>query len=355
MSSPSPPLVPAVASRFSRKRLGIVIGVIAVVLFVAGVFVWQNSRPDEKRTLALKAAKEGSFAFAEEQLKSALADKPDDVEVIEALARGYLKSEKPHEAETYLTRWVELRPEDPEARRLRYEFYPKARKLSKAYPDGRRLLDLTPTDGRLRRALVGQAVSLGAYEDAESLCRECLRDEPGDRDLLSMLAECRRARGDLTEAGEILDRLLKDFPLYTPAILYLDSGQPEKAIPLFREVLRLDKTRQRSAGYQLAIALERSGKAEEAKQVTAGFRRLQDVEVFADAIKAQPDNLELRVRLGERLLAEGHTQDGLSYLHAVIAENPAYGPAHLALAKHYEQQGQAERAAEHRKLAGSTP
>ena len=219
------------------------------------------------------------------------------------------------------------------------------------------MLELEPTDTALRRTLVNQAFSLGLFADAEVLCNDSLRDQPGDRSLRSLLAEIRRARGDIAGAGVVLDQLLKDFPNTPPVmmargVLYLESGQPEKAVPLLREVVRLDKSRQRTAGYQLAVALERSGDAAEAARVTAELRRLQDVANAEEAIKSQPDNLELRVRLADSLLVAGHTKDGMRWLDEVLARVPGYPPAHRALAAHYERNGQPEKAAEHRRRAG---
>ena len=145
------------------------------------------------------------------------------------------------------------------------------------------------------------------------------------------MAEIRRARGDTAGAGAILDELLKDFPTNTAVmlargVLHLETGQPEKAVPLLREVVRLDRSRQRTAGYQLAVALERSGDAAEAQRVTAELRRLQDVANAEEASKNQPDNLELRVRLAESLLAAGHTKDGLRWLDEVLARAPRTRP-----------------------------
>jgi predicted Zn-dependent protease len=340
---------------------------VLVAAGAVGGLVWKSVRPDAARDEAVRTANQGRFADAEPALRAAYARNPDDVEVVETLARGYDDAKSP-EAEAFLTRWVELRPDDPNVRRARFEFYRRTKDTAKAFADGRRLLELDRPDsnlrreayGQLRRTVIAEAYSLGDFEDAETLCRAAVQSDRHDRAARSMLAEIRRARGDLAEAGTILDQLLKEFPTHTPAMLaratvYLDAGEPEKAVPLLREILKTDRTRQRTAGAQLVVALERTGQHEEAEKVAAEVRRLQDVEVYGEAMKSQPDNPEIRVRLAERLLADGHTREGVAHLEAVLATDPKNRAAHLALAAHYEKQGQPARAAEHRRLAGPNP
>jgi predicted Zn-dependent protease len=323
-----------------------------------GGAIWYTSRPDTERDDALRAAKEDRFAQAEPGLKAALARNPDDAEVVEALARGHLKGEAASAAEPYLVRWVELRPDDRDGRRLLFEYYRKAKSLEKAYPHGQKLLDLDPADAKLRHSLMGQAFSTGRFDEADTYCTALLRAQPGDRDLRAMKAQILRARGDLAGAARVLDQLLADLPGFTPAmlsrgILYLETGHPDKAVPLLREVFRTDRARQRGAGYHLAMALERTGDTAEAARVTAEVRRLQDVANVEEALRNQPDNLDLAARLGDELLAAGHTADGLKLLGTVIERAPTFAPAHRALAAHYERTGDTVRAADHRRRAGN--
>lgn len=354
--SSDPSLAPAPGATPRWRKLLLPAAVVAIASAAVGVFVWRAAGPDQDRAEALKLAHTGNFAPAEPRLKAAIQRNPADAEVAEALARGYVKQDAA-DAGPALDRWIELRPDDKDARRMRFEAHRKAKDIAKAYPDGRKLLELDPSDAQLRRTLVGQAFSLGKFEEAEPLCRAALQAQPNDRALRSLLAEIRRARGDLADAGAILDQLLKDFPGNPPAllargILHLDLGQPEKAAPLLREVVRTDPTRQRTAGYHLALALERCGEVEEAKRVSSEVRRLQAVATAEEAIKNQPDSLELRTLQGEMLLAEGHAKDGVRFLESVLAENASYAPAHRALARHYEQTGQPDKAADHRRRAG---
>ena len=84
----------------------------------------------------------------------------------------------------------------------------------------------------------------------------------------------------------------------------------------------------------------------------AEVRRLQRLELMNDAINSQPDNLALKVRFAEDLLREGYAKEAVELLMLVLKEAPGHPPAHLALAAHYEKQGNNDLAAKHRRLAG---
>lgn len=337
----------------NRARWGLRCGVLGAAL-VGGV-VWWATRPDHERAELLQAARDGEFARAEDGLRKSYERDTADAEVVEALARGYRAAGDPR-AEEYLTRWVELRPGESEPLRARMEFY-RHRRDGRAYADARRLSDLDPANFQARRTAMNHAISFGYFEEAEQLCRECLARQPGDPYLRVLLAEVRRARGDRDGAAAVLDDLLREHPQTTGAqllraTLYEEAGQSEKAVPLLRDLFDREPRQRRVAGYQLAVALERSGRPDEARGVMAEVRRLQDVEVYREAIKSQPDNLDLQVRLATALLADGHAEDGLGLLQAVLARDPGFAPACRALADHFEKQGDARRAADYRRRAG---
>lgn len=353
-SLPAQPRPPSRTRRVPARVL-----VVGVAVAISGVIIWWALHPGRERVEGLRAARDGDFARAEPLLKQALDRNLDDAEVVEALARGHLAADNP-QAAAHLARWAELRPDQPEPVRLRMEFCRKHKLREEAFADGKRLLDFEPDNQQLRRTVMNLAFSVGRFEEAESLCRECLRKQSGDSGLLVMLAEIRRARGDQPGAAAVLDSLLKDQPKLASALLlratvYEESGEPAKAVPLLREVMAGDPRRRAAAAYRLSLALERAGRPDEARAALAELRRLQDVDTFAEAIRTQPDNLDLRVRLAESLLAEGHTQDGLNLLSGVLARDPRFRPAHRTLAAHYEKQGQPDRAAEHRRLADPDP
>jgi predicted Zn-dependent protease len=309
------------------------------------------------RRKALLHVEREEFDLAAPLLRAALDRHPDDLEVVQALARSYLQQKNSAQAETYLTRWSELRPDDAEPLRLRMNLYRQAVQYDQAAVVARRLVVVEPANREARKQLAQILFSAGNFKESERECRLVLEKQAGDRGMLQLLSQTRRAQGDAAEAGAILDRLLAADPnntsaLLARAILFHETDQSAQAIPLLRKVLALDKTRQRTARYHLSLALERTGQTEEARRVMAEVRKMQDAEVMDVASRVQPENLDLQVNAARALLDNGNIQPGLDLLRAVLSRDPAHGPAHAVLADYYEKHGQAAQAAEHRRRAG---
>jgi predicted Zn-dependent protease len=354
----SAPPLSAVAPRRSRRP--IFVGAGAVIL-IAGLLVYRFwVAPTWSRTAAIEQAQQGDFAGAEPALLAAVHRNPHDVEVLEVLARNRVRTPEDDSAGDYLARWIDAQPENPEPRRLRLEYRNKRKEYDLALVDALMLAERSPNDPKPLRTALNVAIAAGEYAKAEELCRDALKQEPHDLALRVRLAAIRADRGDPAGAAALLEAVVRAQArnygaMQLLAVQYLVLNQPEKAIPLLEDLVLNDPTRQRTAGYQLSLALERVGKPDAAKKVLQDVRRRQDVEVFRDAIKSQPDNLELQVRLAESLLADGHMQDALGFLQGVLNRDPGYAPAHRAMAAYYRTTGDMKRAAYHEQQAGAAP
>jgi len=323
-----------------------------------GVVAYFALRTD-KRANALVACKTGRFNEVEAVLNDLIARHPDDLEVRECLARGYASTDRPAEALPHLSKLLEAKPQDQMYLKLRMEQYGKLKRDEEEYADARKLLELDPDD-KMRKKVMGLAFGVGRFEEANEMCRALLRDEPKDRGLRLWMARICWAQADDKGAAEILDQLIREDPknyaaLMQRGILYYETGRSDKAVPLLWQVYYEDPTRKRTCGYQLGLALSKNGQEEEARKILAEVRRLQDLDVYDKAIKSQPDNLDLQVRVAESFLKDGNTNEGLELLKAVLSRDPMFTPAHQALAAYFEKAGKPELAAKHRKLAGSSP
>jgi tetratricopeptide (TPR) repeat protein len=321
---------------------------------------WMKLAHRRERQEALRLAEREDFDRAEPALRRVLERSPEDVAVLQALAQGYLAEKKLSDAEACLNRLCALQPGEVEPFRLRMEMHRQREQYEQALADGRRVLELDPDDLALRQRVAGFCFSAGRFEEAEREYRRCLEAQPNAPELLTLLAQARQAQGDQAGAAALLDRVLAAHPQFTRAlmaraILYDTTGEPAKAIPLFRQVLALDKGRQRTARYQLSLALERVGQSEEARRVMAEVRNMQDAEVLDVASKVQPDNLDLQVQAARAQLAVGATAAGLKMLEDVLARDPNQRAAHAVLADHFERTGQADRADRHRRAAATPP
>src|SRR5207248_9167040 len=86
--------------------------VVVALAAVAVFFLWRGYQARHERAEGLAAARLGRFRDAEPSLRHALERDPEDVEVIQTLARGLLGTGRYAEAELPLGRWCILRPDD---------------------------------------------------------------------------------------------------------------------------------------------------------------------------------------------------------------------------------------------------
>lgn len=342
----------------TRRRL-LFLTLILLALGCLG-WAWSMAASQARRRSALDLYQAGKFLKAEPRLRAYLVGHPGDADVLRALAKGYAAHGTKGETEGILTQWVEYAPHDTEPLQLRMELNRELGQTDKAVQDLDRLIALEPRNPAWQRKRPGFLFSAGRFEEAEKDCQRSLRAQPGDLSMLRLLAEIKRAQGDLTQAGAILDGILRDAPrdtatLLARANLYHRQDEPEKAIPLFRKVLELDPTRQRTARYHLSLALARTGQTEEAKRLLDEVRRMQDAELLLKDSATQPDNLPLQVRAARALAANNNLPQAVEILQHVLRVDAGNAPAHALLADILEQQGLGAQAAEHRRLAKGTP
>jgi predicted Zn-dependent protease len=340
----------------SRRRQWLVLSFLVIsALGIAAVFGWKYV-DRSGRSDALKTYQTRPFEEAEPLLKQTLASRPGDAELLDSLARGYMRAGRHAEAETVLSRLVELQPDNVEYRRLRVEADIKLDRREEAFADTQILLLRSPDDMPLRRQAMNLAFALGHFAEAEVYCRELMSHDAFDRHLRIIFSDIRRARGDDEEAARVLDGLIQENAqdygaLLARGILYDETGNSDRAIPLLRRVYQEDRNRRRTSGYQLALALGKVGQQVEADQVRAEVRRLQNVELFHNAIESRPGDADLQVRLAETLLADGYDQDGLAMLNEVLKKSPSHPKANLVLAAYYEKHGKPALADEYRRRA----
>ncbi len=103
-------------------------------------------------------------------------------------------------------------------------------------------------------------------------------------------------------------------------------------------------------------ALQQQNKTEQAKAELHKAEEIKDrIERLSDLrtrrMSEQPLEPALHCEMGVLLLRGGYKDVGERWLKSALGLNPDYKPAHAALAEYYQQQGDRERAAEHRRRA----
>jgi predicted Zn-dependent protease len=352
--TPDPPRTKANSGGVRRLRLAIVAAalVVAVAVYVVPAR-WERAR-------ALSMAARGDFAVAEPGLKTAAERDPTDLDVVKALARGYLSAGDDVRASPFLARWTELRPRQSEPARLRFQNALQLGQTEEALAAGRHLLDLDPAD-RMARGQVGLVcLSLGKLDEAEQESRHCLRDDPDDPAALLLLGRVLEQKGDRAGAEAVVEGIFargarSGEAVLLRAVLHLHADQPEKAIPLLRELVERWPGQKRFALYQLVVALKRAGQDEEAARQESLLHQLQTADVLLLDSNSTPHNLPLRVRAARALFAAGRAAEAVALLHAALERDPQFRDAHRLLADWYEKDSQPEEAERHRRLADGSP
>ncbi len=263
------------------------------------------------------------------------------------LALGYRNANQLEEAEPYFEHWCSLRSGDAEPFKERIEYWMKRKWLPQALADGRRVLELEPQNDALRAQVAHWALITAHHAEAERECRRCLEKQPDNPELLFLLANSVHRQGRGAEAEPILDQLVQEYPRFSGAlvlrgILYVETEQPEKAIPLLRQSLTLEENPQQSAArYYLSQALARTGQEQEAKRVLAEMQSRQALDLLKK--EGYPENAAIQVRVAEALLAADQSEAAVRLLENILAHSPDCADARKLLASYYEKQGSGDK------------
>jgi len=313
------------------------------------------------REALLAQAQTGALDGILTQLDRLLIDHSDEgAEICEAYANGLLVNGQIDAARSVIQQWQVAFPADPQADNLlgrlaefdhspteAEEHYRRAlaknpRHFSSAYGLGRTLMELNrwqeafdayqtclllPVKAAAQVGMARSLAGLGQDEQALQLLhaaaetpREVLIDvfkqlgEPTESDILSF------------ELGTLETRL----------------GHSEAAIRWLRRAVDYNP-KHRQAQYQLAIALNAAGRSAEAEQCFERYSRIQsqlaEIDRLYDVVKADPENIDARFRLGALCLEADSESAGLFWLRSVLARDPNHQPTHEKLREHRQPHG----------------
>jgi predicted Zn-dependent protease len=361
MNHPSTTSVTGSIDIFHRRRRRLAL-LLAALVAVVGVLLWLRPLARSERAAGLQAAQDGHWKTAEPLLLGALKRDDCDLPVVRVLAQAYASSGQATQAEAMLNRWCQLRPNDVEPFKRRMDLLHKQARAAgataqrqlqeRALADGRRALELGAWDSSLAQEVVWLMMQVGDFAEAESLCRRCLQQQPADPWLNFLTASIAHARGDNRAAQVILEALLARYPQFTRgqllrAELHLETGEPEQALPLLRQVLAQDAAYRHQSQYLLGLALARAGKTEEAAREMHEVQNQNLDRLLAAA--HDPDAAGVKLQRAEALLAGGQEEEALRILGPMFEQNPGFGPGHALLLSYYERRAQPSKAALHRR------
>ena len=299
---------------------------------------------------------EGMQSHWTELLQDARDDEPE-------IARSYYAWAMLHHhldlARKTLESWIQDFPQDAEPLFLLGRFHqagPNWEEAEKAY---RRSLALAPEHDESRLALANTLQARLKSNEAIPLFEAYLQKHPDDLSAVQGLAKCLSSNGDIDSATQLLRRASENNPddvaiQKAYGELLLSSGSSTDAADILEKAYRATPENANLANV-LARAWKEWGRKSDAEPllafVTESRPELDQLLVIEKELRAQPDNLELRMKVAAITAKYVSRQDGIRWYQQVVKISPRYLPAHKALAELYRLIGDTKLAEYHGAIA----
>jgi len=308
----------------------------------------------------LLLVQQGVIGEADVGLRATIGpDHPDVRFVLEALARGYMLTERWADARQACELWQAVEPDAPWAWLWDGWVAERLAQFDRAQELYRRALDLAPDDRDARVAVA--RVELGRRDPAAAAPHYewVLARDSEDAEALVGLARCRVEAGRVADAVPLIDRALAHDPDSPVALALrgraaLDAGDPAAAEPWLRRATRAEPA-DAEALHLLVLALRAQGKDGEAGRLATRLEALrQDLRRLTELMRQigpPPGDGGPCHEAGVIALRIGRTRQGLNLLDEALRRPGDHRPTHAALAVHYRQAGRPDLAAAHQALA----
>jgi tetratricopeptide (TPR) repeat protein len=313
----------------------------------------------------LLTAEQGELEQVEGVLREHIgADDPQAVLVLEALAKAYVDRCLQRDALEALILVLERQPRHQKALLMRARVWEtlagtgRSDGEANALADYQKALERNPSSFEGRLGLAGCLYRLGRPADALLEYERLQLRDADHAEVLFGLGRCRYSLGEVVEARRLLDELLARQPDHASGLLErgrlaLHEGELAAAEKWLRQAVTAAPQCDCEALRVLCRCLEVADKAGEARRCLDRLRRREAEAVRLDCLTLQvnrePRNLRLRFDVAVQLLRFGRDREGVGGLYLVLEQDPRHGPAHAALADHFERIGQPARAARHRR------
>jgi tetratricopeptide (TPR) repeat protein len=312
---------------------------------------------------ALQELQGGDLDGTEEFLRDAISKDPDDAdEILDLLSAALIRNLRITEANTFVEESLRRNPDDFEML-VRHGFtadaqgwYPvAAESLQKA-------VAIRPDAGEVRLSLAQALINSGKYDEARKQLDILRQGEPENRAVTFALARCMAHQGEKEPAAKLLDEMLASEP-DNPLLLgergwvSLELDRPKEALPFLRRA-QARAEHDKVILSHLANCLNMLGKPDEARPLQDEVKRITDETqktslLTRQILEEKPQGPEPYHELGSAYQRLGQQKLAFHYFRKALQKNPRYGPTHEALADLYKSVGDYERAAAHRRQAGS--
>ncbi len=284
---------------------------------------------------------------------------PQSPLILETLSHAYLRLLRYQRAYACLSRWMEICPDEPKAYQWRGWVLERLNQPKSAYEDYTRALAINPDLRVVRLRVAEMLLDDKRAPEAIPHLEQLYKQEPDNPEVQARLGMCRFYENRPAEARRLMAAAAVHMPkdaalLITLAKLDLQEGRAAEAEARLRQVLAADRS-DSEAWYNLSSALQFQGRSSESALAMKEYQRSKEevdranklLQEVADSPKATAKDYaeigELLLRLG------GRDRLGLYWLGKALERDPDCAPAHAALAAYYDKQGDAEKAAAHRR------
>ena len=281
--------------------------------------------PEDVNILGLLGATlgdQGQFEEAEQVLNQVIDLAPTFAKPYEDLGTLLMQQQRAEEAIPLLEKSVRL---DPKMEAAHFQlgkalaFVGRGKEADAAFECS---FALSPERGMMARA--AEHHQAGRLEQAEKLCRQVLQKNPRHVDALRMLGLIAAAAGDLEDAEHLLRQALDHAPDHAPAMFELgrvlkELDRPEQAIEVYREILAQQPDNAK-AHFRLAGVL---GPAALTEESAAAYRRCLDL---------VPNHAGAWLGLGHMLKTLGQQDEGIAAYRRCLEIEPNSGEAYYSLA-----------------------
>lgn len=285
-------------------------------------------------------------------------DHPDAPLVLEALARGYLYSDRLLDAMQACDLWIAKQPDHPWPWLWRGGIYERLANFDQALADYEQALELVPEDKDVRLS-IGALLARGRRPAPATTHFEFVLNRfKDDQEALIGLAACHIEQGQPADAVPLLQRVLADDPTAARALVLLGSAALQQSDPGKAEAWLKQAVKQApddpEALHQLILALRVQDKHREADLLAPRLEEVrQDIERLDRLIRdmaRDPENGSLRHEAGVIALRLGREELGVQWLQSALQAAGDHRATHAALAEHFAQRDD-PRAEHHRRLA----
>ncbi len=310
----------------------------------------------------LLVVQQGGLGEIDARLRATVGpDHPDVLFVLEALARGYLLTERWADARQACELWRALQPDHPWPWLWSGWVSERLVQTDQAADFYRRALDLVPEDRDARIAYARMLVRQRLPGAAAPYYEAVLAQAPDDGEALVGLARCRLDEGRADQAVPLLDRAEARDPA-SVAVVYLrgkaalQRGDPVAAEGRLRLVVRAEPS-DGEALHVLVLCLRAQRKDAEADELARRLEALQqDLRRFGDLLRLITPQLADAGpchEAGVIALRVGRAKEGVNLLREALRRKGDHRPTHAALADHYRKAGNTSLADFHHRLAGA--